>query len=108
MPDTKVLANVYQLYIVLNQCASMLMSHIHGMVEPTVRPNNMTKNADQNKFLSIQAFAVSKSMVPIFSLSILRSLIFLPTNAHSPIHKTEATVYTVGFKNPDFPLSTSS
>ena len=59
MPDTKVLANVYQLYMVLNQCGSMLISHIHGIVDPTVRPNNTTKNAAQKRFLFSQVLPVS-------------------------------------------------
>jgi hypothetical protein len=45
MPDTKELANVYQLYIVEYQCASMLIIHNQGTVEPTVRANHTVNNA---------------------------------------------------------------
>jgi hypothetical protein len=36
-PDTKVEAKVYQLYIVLYQCASILINQSQGMVDITVR-----------------------------------------------------------------------
>ena len=42
-PDTNVLAKVYQLYMVLYQCASMLISHSHGIVDITVSAKTTSK-----------------------------------------------------------------
>src|SRR6185312_933183 len=42
IPDTNELPKVYQLYMVLYQCASILMSHSHGMREPMVTTKKTT------------------------------------------------------------------
>ena len=52
MPATKVLANVYQLYMVEYQCASMLISHNQGMVDITVKRKPYDENAPPKPYFS--------------------------------------------------------
>ena len=59
MPETKVLAKVYQLNMVLYQCASILMIQSHGMVDATVNVNTTQYNEAQTVFFQIHFFPVS-------------------------------------------------
>src|SRR5678809_304020 len=106
-PDTNVLAKVYQLYIVLYQCASMLISHNHGIVDITVSANTNRYDADQTVFVHWNFFP---SSTLIFPASVLKDkfLIFLPSKDQSVIVSTVQMVKNVLFKKGDFCFKISS
>ena len=83
MPDTKVLAKVYQLYMVLNQCASILISHSHGMVEPTVSANKTINMAAQT-VLFHRNFLPSSCVIGVHLMRFDNCLIFHPTKLQTP------------------------
>ena len=56
MPDTQVLAKVYQLYMVEYQWASMLISQSQGVVDITVSANQTINNAAHTVFFQIYFF----------------------------------------------------
>src|SRR5262245_23861226 len=61
MPDTQLLANVYQLYMVLYQCASILISHSQGTVDITVNANHTMKIAAHTVFFQMNFLPASVS-----------------------------------------------
>src|SRR5688572_15018497 len=93
--------------MVLYQCASMLISHSHGVVDITVSANTNKYNADQTVFVHWNFFP---SSTLIFLASVLkeRFLIFLPNKDQSTIVNTVQTVKNVLFKNPDLCFKMSS
>src|SRR3982750_3357662 len=105
MPATKVLANVYQLYIVLNQCALILISHNHGTVDATVNANHTIKTADHTVFFQIYLFP-SSTVSGVSSISRLSCRILYPKTVQRPIVSVVQTMKNVGFRNPFFPFST--
>ncbi len=99
MPATNVLANVYQLYMVLYQCASILISHNQGIEDITVNEKNTMKMADHTVLSQIYFFASS-----LFNglSSILRDI--LRNLAPSKLQPTRVmmvqTIKNPLFKNP--------
>src|SRR5215469_8488803 len=106
-PDTKVLANVYQLYIVENQCAFRLISHSQGVTEATVNPNQTMKSAHQTVFLKIYFLpSVTVSGVSSMLRDICRS--FQPRKDQSPMVRIVQVIKNPTLRKPFLPLSTAS
>src|SRR2546423_14956512 len=107
MPATKVLAKVYQLYIVEYQWALILISQSQGIDDITVKAKNTIYNAAQTVLFQINFFP--SSMLNDL-LSILRESfrILRPSNDHSTIVSTVHTVKNPLFKKPDFHSRTLS
>src|SRR5712671_5986381 len=98
-PATKVLAKVYQLYMVENQWALILISQSQGTVEATVNANHTIKREAQTVFLKIY-FLPSSTGSGALSISRDMARIFLPNKVHKPIDKTVQIVKKVGFRKP--------
>ena len=107
-PATKVLPNVYQLYMVEYHFASILMSHNQGMDDMTVNAKKTMYKAAQTVF--VQVYFLPSSVFANGLSSILREslLIFLPNNDHAAIVKIVQKVKKPLFKKPDLPSNTSS
>src|SRR5688572_8080133 len=106
-PDTQVLAKVYQLYMVENQCASMLMSHSQGVVEPTLRAKITAKPPHHTVFLHSRRRPLSGERSQLSSCSdILRS--FTVKKAHRPIVMMVAVVKKPLLRKADFQLNIRS
>src|SRR4030095_10904690 len=97
-PDTKVLAKVYQLYMVENQCASILISQSQGMVEATVSAKNTMKMSAQMEL--VQRNFVPSSCVMGSSDLFDNCLIFQPTKDQVPNVTSVHMKKKVGFRNP--------
>src|SRR4030095_2814621 len=98
---TNVLAKVYQLYMVEYQCASMLINHNQGMVEPTVNAKNTTNTEAQMVLVKLKLFASCK----VICRSSVRSescLILRPTRLHTPSVIIVHVKKNAGLKNPLF------
>ena len=107
MPATNVLANVYQLYMVENQCALILISHNHGTVEATVNANQNIYTEDQTVFLKIYFFP-SSIVKGVSSISREIWRIFIPSTVHKPIVNVVQVIKKVGLRNPFFPFNIGS
>jgi len=106
-PPTKVLAKVYQLYMVENQWALRLISHNQGVTEATVRPNQTINSADQTEFLKLYFLPyVMVSGVLSMLREIWRS--FQPRKAHRPIVRIVQTMKKGTLRKPLLPLSAGS
>src|SRR5687767_12060328 len=84
-PATKVLANVYQLYMVEYQCASILISHSQGTVDITVNTNHTMNNAAHTVFLKIYLRPASMLGNGLLSSSRDNWRILRPSTIHSPM-----------------------
>src|SRR4028119_1153204 len=84
-PATQVLANVYQLYMVEYQCASMLINHNHGTVDITVRANQTKKIAAQTVLFQMYFFLSSKVCKPPLSIWRDSLRILIPSTLHNPM-----------------------
>src|SRR5690606_3766291 len=102
IPATNVEANVYQLYMVLYQCESILINHNQGSVEPTESANTTVKSEAHTVLSQIHFLEVSKSILPR-SVCKLRLRIFLPSNHHKPTVTIENTEKNTGLRNPFLP-----
>src|SRR5450432_2567527 len=103
MPDTKVLAKVYQLYMVEDQWGSMLISHNQGVTEATVRTNQTMYRADHTVFLKIYFFP-SLTLSGVSSMERERLRILRPNSVHRPIDRMLHTVKKVGLRKPFLPF----
>ena len=88
MPATNELANVYQLYMVLYQCASILMSHSQGMDDITVNAKTIINKAAHTVFFQIYFFPSSIVFNGFSSRLLERLLIFHPSKDHATIVNT--------------------
>src|SRR5436190_8683962 len=107
-PATKVLAKVYQLNMVLYQCASILIIHNHGIVEPTDKPKITMYIEAYKIFFFIHLSPASKSIVPASSLSKLNERIFLPRIHQRKIMMALNTEKKTGLRNPFLPFKIGS
>src|SRR5215203_3301279 len=83
-PETKVLAKVYQLYIVEYQCAFKLINHNQGMEDNTVNANRTINTAAQT--VLSQIYFLPSSIVSFRSSMLLeRWRIFLPKSHQPPM-----------------------
>ena len=90
-PATNVLAHVYQLYIVEYQCASILISQSHGMVDITVRAKTNNYIADHTVFVQVKLFP-SSTVIGLLSMSRVRRRILIPISDHNPtVNKVHTT-----------------
>src|SRR5882672_5767709 len=107
MPATNVLANVYQLYIVLYQCASILINHSQGMDDITVNAKNTMNKAAHTVFFQIYFFPAS---IDNGLSSMLREsfLIFRPSKDQPAIVMMVHTAKNPLFRNPDLYNNVSS
>lgn len=99
-PDTNVLANVYQLYMVLYQWASMLISHNQGMEDITVSAKTIINRAAATVFLNWNLYfccAFSNG-----ASSVWREILRMrqPKKDQRITVSTVVMVKKVGFKNP--------
>src|ERR1700694_1035313 len=107
MPATKVLANVYQLYMVEYQCASRLMSHSHGMEDSTVRANSTMKTAAHTVLFQIYFF-------PSSTVGLLSSMLreswrtFFPSSHQPTMVMMVQTVKNFVLRKPDLCTSAES
>src|SRR6478752_2964271 len=95
IPATKVEANVYQLYMVLYQCASILISHNQGVVDITVKPNQTRNNEAQIVFLKMYFLPSSTDNFPDSSNSLLILLILAPRKIQPTMLKVVQTIKNV-------------
>src|ERR1700753_743305 len=107
IPDTQVLANVYQLYIVENQCALRLINQSQGVTDMTVNANQTIYTAAHTVLVKIYRFP-SSTVSLVSSIDRERLRILTPKRVQSPIVRTVQIVKNMGLRNPDFPFSTSS
>src|SRR5260221_12423681 len=107
MPATKLLAKVYQLYIVENQRALMLMSQSQGTTEATVSANHTIYTAAHTVFLKIYFFASPRPR-GVSSIERESWRIFQPKTIQRPMVSIVLTVKKPGERNPLFPFSASS
>src|SRR4030095_12575919 len=105
MPATKVLANVYQLYMVEYQCASMLISHSQGMVEATVNANHTRYKAAHTVFLKMYFLPLSVSGKGFSSSSREIFLILYPNTIHRPMVSMVQTTKKLAFRKTLLPFS---
>src|SRR6476620_7490583 len=106
-PDTHVLANVYQLYMVEYQCASMLISHNHGVVDMIVSANQIIYTAAHIVFFQIYLLPSSTVKGPL-SASREIFLTLNPKILQSPIVRIVQMVKNGTFRNGFFPFKISS
>src|SRR6266513_3594377 len=102
MAATKVLAKVYQLYMVLYQCESILINHNHGIDDITVNAKTTIKIAAQTVLFHIYFLPSSTEARGLLSRLRESFLIFQPNNDHDAIVKMVQPVKKVLFKKPDF------
>src|SRR4051794_27805440 len=102
-PATKLLAKLYQLYMVENQCALMLINQSHGVVEATVKAYHTIYNAAQTVVLKIYLLPASTLGSGLLSSSRELRRICHPSPIHKPIVSTVQTVKNVGLRNPLLP-----
>src|SRR4051812_16480959 len=89
------------------QCASMLISHIQGVVDITVRANHTIYNAAQTVLFHVYLFFCSRSMGPA-SVSSDSFRIFRPSKVQRPMVRIVQIVKNGWFRNGVFPFSTGS
>src|SRR5215510_970217 len=100
MPATKVAANVYQLYIVLYQWASMLISHSQGIDDITVRAKKKMYTAAQTVLFQMYFFLPARSN-GLSSMLRESFLIFHPRNDQPTRVMIVHTVKNPLFRNGD-------
>src|ERR1700730_16208599 len=100
IPATKVLANVYQLYMVLYQCASTLINQSHGIEDMTVNAKTTIKIAAQTVLFQIYFFPSSIEARGLSSMLRESFLIFQPNNDHATMVKMVQPVKKVLFRKP--------
>ena len=93
--------NVYQLYMVLYQCASILISQSQGMEDITVKAKTTRNKAAHTVLVQIYFFPSSFDGNGFSSSLRERCLIFQPRNDHKTMVNTVTTVKKPLFKNPD-------
>src|SRR5436190_17197816 len=103
-PATKVLAQVYQLYIVEYHFASMLISQSQGMVDMTVSANTTKNRAAQTVFVQVKLFASSR-LKDVLSMLRERRRTLEPIKYHSDTVSNVQTVKNPLFKNGDLVCS---
>src|SRR5687768_3243131 len=108
MPATNVLANVYQLYMVEYQCASMLINHNQGTVDITVKANHTMNNAAHTVVLKIYRRPASTLGSGLLSISLDTLRIFHPSTVHPTMVSTVHITKKVVFKNGVFPFKIAS
>src|ERR1700692_1312411 len=101
-PATKVLANVYQLYMVLYQCASILINHNHGIDDITVNAKTTMNNAAHTVLFHIYFLPSSIEASGLSSRLRESFLIFHPNNDHDAMVKIVQPAKKVLFRKPDF------
>ena len=99
-PATKVLANVYQLYMVLYQCASILISQSQGIDDITVNAKNTMNKAAHTVLFQIYFF-LSSRFNGLSSRLRESFLIFQPSNDQPAMVITVQTAKNPLFKKPD-------
>src|SRR5687767_7347810 len=104
IPATKVLAKLYQLYIVEYQCASILINQSHGVTDITVSANQTRNIAAQTVFFQIYAFLSSLLFKGLSSSSRDSLRILKPRMLQKPMVSIVHTVKNVIFRNPLFPF----
>src|SRR5580698_4688447 len=107
IPATKVLAKVYQEYMVENQCAFMLISQSQGAVDATVSANQTIYKEDHTVFLKIY-FLPSSTLSGVLSISLEILRIFRPSKVHRPMVRMLHMIKKPGLRKPLFPFSTGS
>src|SRR5687768_16512081 len=98
-PATKLLANVYQLYMVEYQCALRLISHSQGMDDITVSANNTMKIAAHTVLFQIY-FLLSPSDNLRSSMLVESERIFLPSSHDPTMVMMVQMVKNSRFRNP--------
>ena len=102
MPATNVLANVYQLYMVLYQCASILISHNQGIEDITVNAKTTINKAAHTVLFQIYFFP-SSTLSMVYHPGCGKAYAF--SSPAETMHTIVIIVQTAKnplFKNPDF------
>src|SRR3954468_11453412 len=107
-PATNVLAKVYQLYMVENQCASMLISQSQGAVDITVNTNQTMNNEAQTVLVKIYLLLSATDGGGLLSRSYESLRILCPRILHRPMIRIVQIVKNVGLKKELLPFNTSS